>query len=811
MIRNYLRIAFRNLGKYRFISFVNLFGLTVGLSCCLLILTYILNELSYDRYNRNAGRIYRVTRGFINGDGVESLHLGAVAPPFAPLLQNDFPDIQKITRLLYGGRTPFRYKDKIFNENNFYFADGNFTGIFDLTLTAGDPATALRDPNSIMLTEKVARKYFGDEDPMNKTIRINSQYDAKVTGVYKDLPANAHVHPDIMVSFHTLDDPAIYGADNLRTNFGNNSFYTYLLLPAGYPVHRMEAQFPAFLDKNLRKPGAPANFQASKFSRLYLQKLTDIHLRSHLDEEAEENGDITRVYIFSAIALFILLIACINYMNLSTARSALRAKEIGIRKVAGARRREIIVQFLIESVLITWMAAALAIGLTALALPWLDNLTGQSLSIRGLMRPAIMIPLLLTPFAVGLLSGLYPALFMSSFQPARVLKGIFRAGGSSASFRKALVVAQFSVSIILIIATGVVFRQLSFIQSSALGLDKDHIITLGYDTGLDKTYDAFRTELLQSAYIKGLSRSSRIPSGRLLDEQGAAMQSGDTLRPVTADIKYIATDEDFVSTYGINMAAGRNFSRSFTTDTSAFVINAAAARIMGLNDPHAAIGKNFMYGNTTGKIIGVVNDFHFESMHQRILPIVFILPPAVSTNNQYGNISVKISGNTAAALGRIETAWKRFLPETPFEYSFLDEKFNELYRSEQRQGSLFTVFACIAIFIACLGLFGLASFAITQRVKEIGIRKVLGASTAGIVGLLSKDFMKLVAVAALIAFPVAAYAMHNWLQDFAYRIQIPWWIFLVAGFLAAMVALVTIGLQAIRAALANPVKNLRSE
>jgi putative ABC transport system permease protein len=812
MLKNYLRIAFRNLGKYKFISFVNLFGLTVGLSCCLLILSYILNELSYDRYNPKAGSIYRVTRSFLNGEGVVTLHLSSVAPVVGPLLQNDFPDIQKFTRLLATGATPFRYKDKIFNEKGVYFADGNFTDLFDVALTAGDPATALRDPNTLLLTEEGARKYFGVEDPMNKTIRINNQLDLKVTGVYKEFPANAHIHPEMLISFNTLNDPSIYGAEKLHTSWDNNAFLTYLLLPANYPAKNLEAQFPAFLDKHMSAPGQPTANKPSKYTSLSLQKLTDIHLRSHLDDEAEENGDINRVYIFSAIALFILLIACINYMNLSTARSTLRAKEIGIRKVSGARRGEIIAQFLIESVLITWLATILAISITWLALPWLNKITGQTLSIRILYRPDLLITLLLTPFAVGLISGLYPAFFMSSFQPAKVLKGLFKAGGGSISFRKALVVTQFSISIILIISTAIVFSQLNYIRNSALGLDKDHILTFRYDRGLNTTYETFRNEALRNANIRDLARSSRIPSGRLLDEQGASMQNGDSLRPVNADIKYLVADQDFVPTYGISLAAGRNFSRDYATDTASFLLNEAATKILGLSAPGEAVGKNFVYGAVKGKIVGVLNDFHFESMHQKILPMILVMPSATLGGNPFGRISVKVSGgDLPGAISHLEATWKKFLPEAPFEYSFLDERFNDLYRSEQRQGALFTAFAGIAIFIACLGLFGLASFAITQRVKEIGIRKVLGASTSGIVALLSGDFMKLVAIAALIAFPVAGYAMNKWLQDFAYRIDMPWWIFLLAGILAALVALITIGLQAVRAALANPATSLRSE
>ena len=401
---------------------------------------------------------------------------------------------------------------------------------------------------------------------------------------------------------------------------------------------------------------------------------------------------------------------------------------------------------------------------------------------------------------------------MSSFQPAKVLKGMFKVGGGSISFRKVLVVTQFSISIILIISTAIVFQQLHFVQQTALGFDKEHMVTLQYDNGLDNTYEAFRNELLLDANIKDAARSSRIPSGRLLDEQGAAMEKGDSLQPVKADIKYLAADHEFIPAYGIPMAAGRNFSRAYATDTNSFILNAAATRSLELPTPQDAIGKSFSYGGVKGKVIGVMADFHFESMHQQIVPLILVMPTAGQAGNSFNRISVKISGNNiTAALSHLEKTWKKFLPQTPFEYTFLDERFDQLYRSEQRQGTLFTAFACIAIFIACLGLFGLSAFTITQRIKEIGVRKVLGASTGSIVGLLSKDFLRLVVIAAVIAFPVAWYAMHNWLQDFAYRISIQWWVFLAAGFLASVIALVTMSFQAIKAALANPVKSLRSE
>ena len=807
MIYNYLKIAVRNLRKYKFISFINLFGLTVGLTCCLLILTYILNELSFDKYNKKAGNIYRVTRLFRNPEtGTSSLNLGTIAPPFGPLLQNDFKEIQKITRLIDNSPAPLRYEDKMFNEQNVFFADENLFDLFDVTAVKGDPKRALNDPFSIMLTEEMAKKYFGKDEPMNKVIRMNNQFNLKVTGIYKPFPSNAHMHPAMMISFNTLKDTAVYGEENLRTNWGNNSFFTYILVPKDFDPKKLEAQFPAFLDRHIQEGG---KYKTSQWTALNLQKLTDIHLYSHTDYEAEENGDIKRVYIFSAIALFILLIACINYMNLSTARSTLRAREIGIRKTVGAQRKEIIAQFLSESVMISWIAMILAFTLTWFAIPWLNSLSGQHLSINILMRWQILAAIFVIPYIVGILSGIYPALFMSSFQPVKVLKGLFKAGGSNISFRKILVTAQFTISIVLIISTAVVFKQLKYMQEKSLGFDREHIVTLPYDGALNDKFESFRNDLVANSNIKNVTRSSRIPTGRLLDAMGTKINRGDSMVPANADIKFVSADQEFLSTYGVKVVAGRDFSKDFGTDTSAFLINEAAVHALGLKSNEDAIGKDINYGSRTGKLIGVINDFHFESMHQKIVPLILLVPRSAFA---YGRISVKIAGkNIPAALSRIESTWKKFLPQTPYEFTFLDENFKKLYQSEQRQKAIFTIFACIAIFIACLGLFGLSAFAITQRVKEIGIRKVLGANTSTIVTLLSKDFLRLVIIAAIIAFPVAWLAMNKWLQDFAYRIDIPWWIFLLAGIIAAIVALVTISFQAIKAALTNPVKNLRTE
>lgn len=677
-----------------------------------------------------------------------------------------------------------------------------------MNVTRGNASKALNDPYSIMLTEDIAKKYFGNEDPINKILRLDNQFNFKVTGIYKPFPSNAHIHPAIMVSFNTLKDAAIYGEENLRTNWGNNSFYTYLLLPEDYDAKKLESQFPAFLNRHV-KDGGDGKFKPSSWSSLSLRKLTDIHLYSHTDSEAEENGDIKRVYIFTAIALFILLIACINYMNLSTARSALRAKEIGVRKVIGAGKPELIAQFLSESILICLIATALAFLLTSVVLPGMNKISHQSLSLNILSKWQIIFPLVLVPFIIGTLSGIYPAIFLSSFKPVKVLKGIFKVGESSFSFRKVLVVTQFSISIILIISTAIVFQQLRYMQNKPLGFNRDHIINLNYNTGLNNSYESFKTALLANPNIKEVGRSTRIPSGRLLDANGSKINNGDSLAPTKADIKYVSADEDFIPTYGIKIAAGRNFSKEYGTDTSSFVINEAAVKALGLKSNEDAIGKQFTYGDRNGQLIGVINDFNFESLHQRILPIVLFTS---KTPDCYRRISIKISGNSIpAALSHIENTWKRFLPETPYDYSFLDERFADLYKAEQQQGSIFTIFSFIAIFIACLGLFGLSAFTITQRIKEIGIRKVLGASVGNIVQLISKEFLLLVLIAAVIAFPVAWYAMHNWLQDFAYRINIPWWLFVAAGTLAAVIAFATISIQAIKAAIANPVKSLRTE
>lgn len=801
------------MAKYKAFSFINIFGLALGLACCLLISLYIRDELSYDKYHQHADRIYRVTRDFVSQDGKVDLHLGHVAPPFGPLLQNDFPDIEQAARMLQSGSL-FRYDEKSFNEDNVFIAEPSIFKIFTIPVISGNPAKALSEPFSLMMSDKMAEKYFGQENPIGKMLQIDNQYPVKVTGVFQSFPANAHFHPEFFLSFATLYNEDIYGREGLRTNFGNNSFATYLLLPKNYPTERLTSQFSAFLDKHMGSE-APADApKPSTWTHLYLQKMTDIHLHSQLDSETEPNGNITTVYILMAIAVFILIIACINFMNLSTALAVKRAKEVGIRKVMGVTKFNLVAQFLSESVVFAMLSLILAIGIVHLTLPSLNTFTGRTLTM-GYWQYWYTIPfLLLLATIVGLLAGSYPAVYLSSFQPVSILKGKLLSGAKNGrggiTLRQILVVGQFAISIILMICTGVMFNQLQYIGGKSLGFDKEHIVTLPFYDELGPQYETFRNELMANPVVSEAGRSSRIPSGRLLDSQGAAtVIQGDSTAPSTSTLKSVSIDHHFIPTYKIALAAGRNFSREYSTDTTAFILNASAAKAIGFNDLQSAIGKQLQYGGRKGQVVGVVKDFNFESVHQSILPVIFYMP---RQETFYNNLSVKVNGaNLKEGLAHIEKVWNQFLPQRPYEYTFLDELFGLLYEKEQKQSQLFTTFSVLAILIGCLGLFGLASFTALQRTKEIGVRKVLGASVTGIVGLLSKEFLKLVLIANLIAWPVAWYAMSQWLDGFAYKIEMGLGTFILAAILALLIALLTVSYQSIKAALSNPVKSLRTE
>jgi putative ABC transport system permease protein len=809
MLQNYFKTGFRNLVRNKVYSAINIAGLAVGIAACILIFLYVKDELSYDRYHSKADRIYRVTRDFVSNDGSVSLHLGHVAPPFGPLLEQDFPQIESIARIL---QTALLVEDtdkqRAFREEKIAFAEPAIFDIFDIPLVQGSKEKALTAPFTVLLSDKMVQKYFPNEEPVGQILKFASTASVKVAGVYEAFPDNSHFRPDFLISFNTLNDTAIYGAGNLKTNWGNNSFGTYMVLPSEQEAENMQAQLPAFMDRHLSGTDHAGDRKPSDFSRLYLQKLTDIHLRSHLDSEMETNGDINTVMILSAVALVILLIACINYINLSTARSMSRAKEVGVRKVVGAEQPDLVLQFLLESILIAAIATVLAVGITELGLPWLNNFTGKNIASNVFTDKWLLGITLLLPLLVGGLAGLYPAFYLSRFRPALVLKGSLSSSSKNPLLRKSLVVAQFAVSIVLIIATGIMFRQLIYMQNKDLGFEAENVVILPSYTALNPQFEAFKAEMKKSATVEGVGRSLLIPSDRLVNSMGASVMKGDSMAQTSMTIKFVSMDHDLLDVFKVKLAAGRNFDRTRATDdTAAFILNKAAARMIGWHNPQEAIDQVFGYGGTKGRIIGVTEDFHFESLHDEISPMVYL----VSKSGGYSNIAIRINGDTREALAHIEQTWERFLPSYPFEYTFLDQKFAETYKAERDKGIIFMIFSCIAIVIACLGLFGLASYTTVQRTKEIGIRKVFGASVTRIVALLSKDFLKLVLIANLLAWPTAWYAMRRWLDDFAYRIEIGTDIFVMAAVLALLISLVTISYQAIKAASANPVKSLRTE
>jgi putative ABC transport system permease protein len=819
MIENYIKVALRSIFRNKLTAFINILGLALAMGSAVMIYLFVVDELSYDQYHAKADRIYRATRIFYDRDHNPRLHLANVAPPFGPLLKNDFGEIEKMARTLQYGTVVGLEENgelKMSNtENDIYLAEPELFNIFDIKVKSGDPAKDFQRPFTVMLSEETAMRYFNDLNIVGKRLRFNNTLDLEVTGVFDNFPLQTHWHPDFLVSFVTLEDNNIYGRQGLETNWGNNSFGTYLLLADGSDPKRIESQFPAFIDKHYgtyarANFGVPADFVASQTTELTLQKVSDVHLRSHLDDELEVNGNINNVYMMSVIGVFIVLIACFNFINLSTARATKRAKEVGLRKAVGAFKNQLIVQYLSESILISLFSLALALGISAIAIGWLNLFTGKELALDILANWKLLFGLIAFAVMVGVLAGIYPAFVVSGFKPALVLKGQQGTVKGKGGIRKMLVVAQFSISIVLLIATGITFQQLDFLNQRDLGYDRNQVITLTYYGALAQQYDAFYNEMLTSSSIKNIARSSRIPTGRLLDSQGSGRaMKGDSLIDTGVNLKYVAIDHEFFDTYGVELAAGRTFSKEIPTDDSlAFIINEAAARAIGWKNPEEGIDKDFGYGNTRGKLIGVVKDFHFESLHQEVAPMIF-----TSVNQDGANsIAVKISGNDMQqGIAHLETIWKRILPGRPFEYQFLDDRYGRLYEAEQKEGKLFTIFSGLAIFIACLGLFGLATFNTMQRVKEIGVRKVLGASVPSILALLSKEIVSLILVANLLAWPVAWYFMDQWLGSFAYHIDMNILSYFLSALAAIAVALITVSSQTIKAARTNPANTLRYE
>jgi putative ABC transport system permease protein len=800
MLKNYIKVAFRNLKKHKAFSIINILGLSVGLTCCILIGLYINEEMGYDKFHKDADNIYRFTRVFKSPDGSTSLHLSSLAPPFSPFLREEFPnEIEKIGRYVTFSGT-VEYEEKLFQEPNFGFADPEVVEILTFESVEGDLKKALSEPGSVVISETMAKKYFGDEDPIGKTIKYAAQADLMVKAVYKDMPDNSSVQLEMMGDFSIVE--AFYGGKaNMMGNWGSNNFKTIFTLKADGRIPEIERNLEQFIAKHLGENGP-------SWTELQTQKFTDVHLHSNLSDEQGLNSDITYVYIFMSIAALILAIACINYMNLATARSASRAKEVGMRKVFGAAKGNLINQFLVESIVLVLFAVVIAISAAFLILPFFRQFTGLVLSF-GLVENWNIIAIILGfALAIGVLAGSYPAFYLSSFAPLRVLKGKLTSGAKSGGLRRVLVVVQFTISVILIVSTMVVFQQLNYMQNKSLGYDKDQMMILGVSAQVGNQYETFKNELLNISGVKAVGGSSRVPSGQLLDSQGAQAEVNGEMAPTPVTIKVLSVDPDFIPTYQMELVGGgRNFTKDYSRDSASFILNEKSVEVIGWGGAEEAIGKPMSYAGVRGTVIGVAKNFHFESLQSEIVPIIMVNRP-----NSMRSLSIKIEGNNIrSSIDEIENVYAKFSPDTPIRYNFLNDRFEILYTSETQRSQLFTIFSGLAIFLACLGLFGLASFTVAQRGKEISIRKVLGASVNQIVGILSKEFVILVVVSMVIAFPVAWYFMGDWLSSYAYRIDLSWLPFAAAALIAGAIALATIGMQTFKAAVTNPSDRLRDE
>ncbi|MFD2035040.1 ABC transporter permease [Belliella marina] len=802
MFYNYLKIFIRNLKKNPAYILINILGLSVGMAASILIFLFVQHELSYDKYHENADNIYRVSRAWYNQDGEISLHLGHAAPPFAPLLKSDFDDkVKEAVRLM---NIPLVVKDdsKSFDEEKFFFSDPEVFKVFSWKLKDGDAEKALTFPDGMVISESMANKYFGDQEAVGKSLELiigSQKINMQVRGVMEDFPDNSHFKADFIASMEPVAN--FYGGyEEMMKNFGNNSFGTYLLLEDGVDAKGFEAQLPSFIDRHI-----PANSQgiaASKGTQLFLWSLKDIHLHSNLDSEFEPNSNIEYVYIYSAIAIFILLIACINFMNLATARSAKRAMEVGLRKVLGADRELLVRQFMGETIFMTFLALVIALMISWVSMPAFSNFTGKALSLNLLGHPEYLLGMIALVFVVGLLAGSYPSLFLSGFQPVKVLKGTYKIGSIHEKLRSVLVVAQFAISIVLMVSVLVVLNQLDFMKSKDLGFDKDEIVVLNASDELTTNYEMMRDRLIQHRGIENVALGSRIPSGRLLDSQGTQAEVGGELLPIDIRIADIHVSHSFMETFGMELTAGRNFDVLQASDsTEAFIINESAVRTIGWASAEEAVGRQFHYGGRRGYVTGVVKDFHFESLHQPISPMVFMIP-----TDRFNSVAVKLKAeHKDETLAYLKDEWQAMRPDSPFYYYLVADRFEEQYVAEEKVGAIFGFFASLAIIISVLGLYGLSAFATEQRTKEIGIRKVMGASIWSIVSLLGKDLLKLVLIGFVLAIPLAWYGMSGWLDNFAYSVSVSWGIFLVAGLAATVIAALTVSSQSIWAAMINPV------
>ena len=812
MLSNYLKIAWRNLLKNKTFSLINIIGLASGLACFILIALYVADELSYDRYNEKASRIYRINSDIVFGGN--KLHLAVASDPMGAALKNDYPQVEEYVRFYTSsGSKLIKKGDQYINENDVAHADSTLFDVFTLPVIAGDAKTALNEPNTVVVSASAAKKYFGTTDVVGKSVETDDNGSTlyKITAVIKDIPHNSHFNFSM-----------IFSMDNVRYQWGNflsHNHQTYLLLRPGTDYKAFEKNFSQFIIKYV-VPQAAQFMQIKSMDEFEkagnkleysLTPLTDIHLHSDRTVELGVNGNIQYVYIFSIIALVVLVLACINFMNLSTARSASRAKEVGIRKVVGSEKRYLVRQFLTESILTTVLSTGLALLIAYLSLSWFNNLSAKELHISDLLQPKYLAVLIALPIIVGFLAGIYPAFVLSSFNPIVVLKGKLSGGLRRSNLRNVLVVVQFTMSIFLIAATIIVFRQLNYIQTKKLGFNKDQVLIVNGTFALENNKDAFKNEVSKLPWVKGSTYAGFLTvSGYSRNDvsfsTSSAMTAENSLNMQVWDISY-----EYIPVMEMEMVKGRNFSKEFGTDSNATILNETAAKLLGWDNP---VGKKLytFYQDQIGtrlidrEVIGVVKNFHFNSMKENIGPLCFRL-----ADNSWTTAFKVNTSDIKQLVSTIESKWKTMAPGKPFSYQFMDEAFGNMYRIEQRTGKLGLTLAIIAIVIACLGLFGLATYTAEQRIKEIGVRKVLGATISNIVSMLSKEFMVLVLIASALAIPLAWWAMNKWLQDFAYRIDIGWWIFFAAGVIALLIALITVSSQAIKAAVANPVKSLRTE
>ncbi len=812
MFKSYLKIALRNLWRHKGYSFINIAGLAIGMACALFILLWVQDELSFDRFHDNAQTLYRVEQDQAGGQG--TFHVYVTPYPMGPGLKAAIPEIKDASRAARPGTLLVRYGENAFFESRVGAVDPSFLRMFTFPFVSGSAETALNQPGSLVITEDMAAKYFGAEDPIGRAVTINNTYPFTVAGVAKNVPANSTITFDMLVLFDFVKTLGQY-----NDGWNNNNILTFVQIHENSSVPAVNQKITRLVwDRTLQgmradpetwkqiqsDPAARKRYDNYVGPQFMLMPLVDINLYGYWGF-GRNNQAIQYIYIFTAIALFVLLIACINFMNLATARSANRAREVGLRKVVGALRKGIAGQFYGESMLMAVLAGLVAIGLVAALLPVFNSLSGKQTTLGELLNWKFALGILAVTIVTGIVSGSYPALFLSAFRPVRVLKGHLGGGARSALFRKTLVVLQFGLSVVLLVSMGAVARQLDYMRNKKLGYDKEHLIYLPLRGDTPKTYGAFKEELMNNPLILGVTGTHQPPTSISSNSWGADWDGKDPERRVLIGFGFV--DFDYPETMKIDMAAGRTFSKAFASDPGrSFLVNEAVAKLMGLDAP-SAVGKRLDFVGVKGTIIGVMKNFHYQSVRNSIEPLAVAVVPA---NLRFAVVRLK-AGEIPAALDSVKATWRKVYPQYPFEYSFFDEDFGRMYRSDARMGSILKVFAGMAVVIACLGLFGLASYTAEQRTKEIGVRKVLGASTPGIVLLLSKEFAKWVLMANLLAWPAAYFVMRNWLQGFAYRAGLAWWLFVLAGAGALAVALITVSFQAFRAALANPADALKYE